>query len=160
VATLAARLIEVCDGAAAAINTAWVPVLPNAITRDYAAELQTVAVSGRQVFVSPPIDDDEPARQIQKISRSEVINGFKVRVEIYEKYTLPGMPPKAWLDTRVQFVDTIYTALDLITPGAYLLSSLWCEEMAKVYIADAEAVFRDKMFFAAIDADFHELVEG
>ncbi len=159
-ATLANRLIEVCDGVATAISAAWVPITPDAVTRDYVTEVVSATLTGRQVFVAPPIDDDEPARQVQKLNRAEVINGFKVRVEIYEKYTLPGRPTKAWIDARVAFVDTVYTALDLITPGAYLLDSLWCEEMTKVYIADVEAIDLRKMFFAVIDADFHELVEG
>jgi len=159
-ATLATRLIEVCDGVAAAISAAWSPIAPNAVTRDYVTEEIFASMTGRKVFVSPPIDDDEPAREVQRPSRSEVINGFKVRIEIYEKYTAAGRPTKAWLDTRVQFVDTVYTAIDLITPGAYLLSALWTETIEKVSIADMQAVDKNKIFFAVLDFDFQELVAG
>ena len=159
-ATLAARLLEVNDGAAAAILAAWTTIgVSDSVTRDYVSEEIMASMTGRKVLVSPPIDDDEPAKS-ERYNRGEVLNSYKVRVEIYEKYTTAGRPTKAWLDTRVQFVDTVYTAMDLITPGALLIGALWCEAMEKTYIADVEAVDKHKMFFAVIDATYQEIVNG
>lgn len=153
--TLADRHLDVQDLVAAALTTAVGAAAT--VTRDYIAEDQLDDLSGRLVLVFGPEDG---ARQAEVLNRSEVVNGFKVSVRCYERYTDAGRPTKAWVDARVSFVDTLYTALDYVTEGSLLSGTLWTETLEITDVANLEAVDELKLFFAEIEAEFREIANG
>ncbi len=155
--TLAARQTAACTGAAALITSAWSPTAPNEVIRDYVDEEVLKSITGRKVFLFPT---EAGAKTIERANRGELINEHLISIRVFEKFTDPGRPTQSWIDARVSFLDTIYSALDTILPGAYLLGSLWCQTLEITDVADVEAVDANKLFFASIEGSYREIVAG
>jgi len=115
-----ARTLEICDAVVDAIGTAWDPTSPDAVSREYGVEVglskdyASILLTGRKVYVFPT-SYEAPGL----IDREVLMNAHGVAVLICERYTNsdgstadPGLPPKAWMDERVLFVqDKIYKVL-------------------------------------------------
>lgn len=155
--TLADRHKDVSDAAAGLIVTAWDPGGNDEVVRDYVNQSSLATFIGRKVFVFPLEDG---AFQVQRENRSEVLNAFKVQFEILERFTQPGTPTQEWLDERVDFIDLVYSAVDLILPTNRLLGSLWTETLTITQKADLRSVTENKLFFASIEAEFDEIISG
>ena len=156
-ATLADRHYEAADGAAALITAAWAPAEPDGVTRDEVAEETYATMEGRQVFV---FLTEAGAAEVERLNRGEVVNGFKISVRCYEKYTDPGRPTAAWMDERRTWLDTIYTALDKSTEGQRMLTTLWTQTLEITDVTDAEAVAELNLFVASIEVEFREVASG
>lgn len=158
-ATLGTRYLVVLDGIAAAISTAWQPADPDSVVRDDIQEETLATMEGRRACVFEP-KGEKGCFEAERANRGEVINGFKASLRLYEKFTDPGRPTKAWLDVRKQWVDTIYNAIDKVTPGDYLLSSLWTHSLEITELADEDAVNSNKLFFCEMEVEFREIAAG
>lgn len=103
---MAARIIDLADAAAAAIEAAWSPVAPDAVTREYAPDVVTnpddpAVVTGRRVYVLPAGYGDEGFA-----TRAELDKRYTLSVMVVERYADgPGPVPTAWVDERVAFVE-------------------------------------------------------
>jgi hypothetical protein len=156
VATLADRHLDVQDGARTAVVAVWQPALPDEAIRDHLRHEDFATMTGRKVFIYGP---ENGANEVEAINRVEVINGFKVNLEIFEKFEEAGRPPKAWVDERVSFVDTVYTAIDKVH-GSYLIDQMWTETLTIVEMTNLRAVEQLKFFAASIEVEFREIATG
>lgn len=103
---MAARINEVLDAVVTLIQTAWSPSAPSAVTRCYEAPVNADTIQGRQVFVFPVGYADEPA------SRGEDAATYTFAVLVVEKFREQSAPPVAWVDERVEFVESkVYDVL-------------------------------------------------
>ena len=97
-----AKIIGVCDGIVSALSTAWVPVAPSTVERDYIAPVSIEDLDtflGRKVTVFPgPQDDDGENRGEDRL-------GMTIGVLAVERYTDAGDPPKSWMDERLYWME-------------------------------------------------------
>jgi hypothetical protein len=155
--TLGARHTAVADGLVDAITAAWQPAEPDEVNRVETVDEILKGLGGRKVGV---LLTEAGAREVERLSRGEVVNGFKLSLRLYEKFAEPGPPTVEWLDARRAWLDTVYTACDKITPGAYLLGSLWCQTLELTSATDADAVDELKLFVASLEVEFREVANG
>jgi hypothetical protein len=110
---MSARILEFSDAVTAAIQAAWNPVAPSAVSREYGAEViltddDSDVLKGRRVFVFPTTYEAP-----EFVDRAELLRTYSVGIVIVERYTDDaGYPTKSWMDARVLFVEqTIYRLL-------------------------------------------------
>lgn len=150
------RLIEVADAAAAAIAAAWGPAEPDRCTREYGPELDFAALAGRRVMVFPTADGEAG-----RVSRSEVENYYRLTVLAVEKYEPVGLPPRAWMDERVRFVDQkVYAPLNVTFPADFLLGSLVTYSIDRPVAYDFEVYEAFGAFWSEVEVEFRETVTG
>jgi hypothetical protein len=105
---MAAHVIEICDACVAVLSTVWAPVAPNSISRIYGKEIglsidyPAEMLTGRQIYVFPT-----NYNQYRLLDRKSKLTKYSVSVLIAERYTEAGLPPVAWMDERVSFVDSV-----------------------------------------------------
>jgi hypothetical protein len=154
--TITERLLEVCDAAAAALVVAAEPAEPDEIVRDYVTEDELATLEGKRTFVFPA-----GCAQVARLSRSEVVNEYRVAVRVVERYTDPGRPTREWVDERVVALGSeVYAALDRIDPTDYLLGTLWAETIEVADAANPDAILGAKLFWAEVEVAFREQVAG
>jgi hypothetical protein len=153
VADITDRLLAVCDAAALALSTAWSPIAPDAVTRDYVTEAIIASFQGRKVYVKP-----NGCGRIERLDRGEVINEYRISARVLKRFTDPGAPTKAWVDAEVSWLGTnIYRPLYLEDPGNYLLGSLWTEAADIVDAVSEEQLLAEKLFWAEVEIAFREI---
>ncbi len=118
-----ARILDLCDAIVGQIEGAWSPTAPDAVSREYGPDVGLNAddgatlITGRKVYVFP-IAYGIPAME----DRSYLDKRYGVVVTVIERYTDdPGIPTKAWMDTRVTFTETLFKLLR--NPNLELLAS-------------------------------------
>lgn len=151
-----ARISEVADGAAAVIQTAWVPVAPNAVSVEYELPVRESNVQqlvGRKVFVF-----EDGYGNVGVTSRGTDLNEYRIKVVCAELFGTAGRPTKAWCRERVKFVaEKIVDSLDFTreTDGR-LLNSLWTESINVESVYVAEILGEHKVFWSEIEIAFRE----
>lgn len=114
---MSARILDLADAAAALIAKKWAPTSPDAVSREYGPDIglnpddAATLIAGRQVFVFPGA-----YAMPQLLDRQVLDKRYTLFVVVLEQYTAPagsdaGIPPKAWMDDRVLFTETLFTLL-------------------------------------------------
>lgn len=153
---MASRIVEVCDAVVAVIAAAWTPTAPDAVSREYDADIDSKKLTGRKVYVFPAsYTNPEPA------SRSEDINDYAVAVMVVERYDpeQQGRIPNSWVDDRIAFVtDKVYGPLS-DARSVTLLGELYpfTAEVDPVY--DVDELRSRKLFLSVVNLTFRESVE-
>jgi hypothetical protein len=157
---MSARIIAVCDAVVAAIGAAWTPTAPDAVTRVYAPPVTLTAddpitvLTGRQVFVFG-LQYSIPSLQ----TRADWDRTERIDVLVVERYTADsGAPPTAWLDARVDFVESLYMALR--TPASFpLADTAWPqqEQPDPVIVYDRDVLLQHRTFWSQFTVNFEEV---
>lgn len=160
---MAARIIALCDELVTKVVAAW-PAMTNEDTakRAYVAPValdKATPFAGRHVWVFPGTYQDEAA------TRGEKNRGFAVETWVAERYP-DGLAAESdaardWFDARVEFVETLYDALDfgqrtktgLLSFGSRVL---WTESALAVTY-DGEHLAGKKLFVASIESTLREI---
>lgn len=107
---MASRILTVCDAAVARINSVWGPASPDTVARAYRwkpSQRELNSLVGRHVRVFPASYGDELE------NRGEDRHRFGVSIIALERCADAGVPPDAWMDERLEWVqDKIADALD------------------------------------------------
>lgn len=107
---MAARINTVADAVVARIVALWTPTHPDTCERCYfwkPAERELKDLAGRHVRVFPVTYGDQPE------TRSENRHEFRFLIVVAERYPDAGVPPRAWMDERAEFVqDKLIDGLD------------------------------------------------
>lgn len=154
---MADRLLVVGDIIVTAISAAWSPTSPDLVAREYGEEEDTKAFTGRRVYVFP-IGDGEAER----ISRDEVEWSYRFAIVTAEKYTdAAGLPTKAWMDTRLQFVrEFVYDVLNVDEQEDHLDGTLWTYTIDRTEAYDFEAYRTLGFFWSVVEVELREVVAG
>lgn len=148
---MAARVLQVCDAVVEAIEALWSPAAPDSVSRAYLARHQLRGLEGRQVTVHPA-GYAWPALG----TRGEDYRDCKVLIAVAERYTAAGDVTDAWLDDRVEWVQSIYDDLD-DPRTSNLLGAFWPEESAITVVFDPDELEQRKLFLSVIEMTFREL---
>lgn len=157
-----ARLIEVCDGVRDVIDAGWDSAEPDEAVRDYVTEATLATLTGRKVYVLPA--GFTPT--IDRPTRTEVTNEYRVSVRVMEKYGEATKPQtdvslKTWLDERVRWVELVLVPLlDKDDRADLLLSSLWAETIDVPNLPDPDLILGAGVFWAEIEVAYRETVVG
>ncbi len=158
-----ARILDLCDAIATLIGATWVPVAPDAVSREYGPDVGlseddgNTLLDGRQVYVFP-IGYGVPAMD----DRTFLDKRYAVVVTIIERYTDdPGIPPNDWMDTRVTFTETLFKLLRnpflelLAVSGAYVMPDI--ENPATVdAVYDFDLFQENRTFRSQMTLNFQE----
>ena len=148
-----AEILTVCDAVAGAIQAA-AAVYGEAVTveRVYLGPVTLKNVSGCKVFVFPGKYANSP------VNRAEDGWEYAVTVVICQRYEPQGEPPTAWLDTRVNFVQTcVNDALDFSRDPLTFATTreLWTAS-AEVVVYDDARLDEEKLFWSQVAFGFTE----
>lgn len=155
---MADRLLEVADIAVTAIAAAAAPlVAPDVVERQYGVEADRTTLTGRRCYVFP-VGDGEAERQ----SRTEVEWSYRLAVVVVEKYAdAAGLPPKAWMDTRLLWArQKVFDTLNVDRPADYLGGVLWCHTIDRPVAYDFDEWRDHGCFWCEIEVELRELVAG
>ena len=157
---MAARVNEVADAVVAAVLVLWPDggTAPNAVERTYLTPIDLNTLTGRKVWVTPADFGDENA------SRGENLGKYTLAVIVAERHTDPGPPSRAWLDTRVAFVESLYDLLGSYgnrrASGHLSVGSParrhWTDR-ATAAVYDWETLSADHVFWAELEFEFREV---
>lgn len=112
--------LALCDDLVELLDATWAPAAPDEVLRDYfprygdgeAAEIQLT--TGRKVVVLPADYDSAYA------TREEDVYTHRVLVVVLERYTDQGLPTRAWVDERADFVwEFVVKGFDFREPPAW-----------------------------------------
>jgi len=149
--------LSLCDQLVSIIGASWNPVGPSAVQRVYFMRQVAKDLAGRQVWVFPT------NYGISAENRSENAVRHRVSVLTAEKYgdiNTAGLPPTAWIDTRVDFVfTTIVDGLYFAQGGPLVFGSrrVWTAG-AEVEVCDLEKITTTPaVFWSLVDLEFEEL---
>lgn len=157
---MAARINAVCDAVVTAVTAAWnasltppaVVATPDEVSRVYLTPVDLRTLTGRKVWVSPAGFTDENA------SRGEGLGVYSVALIVAERYTSAGQPTRAWLDTRVEFVELIFDLLKDYKPKRNPLTAgslkLWTEQAAVGEVYSFEYLSSQHAFWAELEFEF------
>lgn len=158
---MAARVNEVGDALVAAILAIWPDGAdaPNAVERTYLVPTDLNTLTGRKVWVTPVAFEDENA------SRDENLGKYSHAIVIAERYEPGGVPPRAWMDERVEFVQAVYDLvgsygnrrasgwLEAGTPAR----RLWTDRAAVPTVYDWQTMNSDHGFWAEMEVEHREV---
>lgn len=158
-----ARLLQLCDAAAALILTGWnASATPatgdDAVQRVWSPTISFTPdspepISGRQVFAFPG------QYAATNLTRSEQLRDYRFRVLVVEQYSdAEGDPPKEWIDARVNFCEQVVFN-PLVNPALFLLDSFFpaLEEQATVdVLVDSDMLQQNKAFWSLMTFPFQE----
>jgi hypothetical protein len=163
---MSARVNEVCDAVVTAVLAAWntsispaAVAAPDSVERTYLTPVKFNSLTGRKVWVSPVGFGDENA------SRAENLGQYTVAVVVAERYEDAGLPSRAWLDTRVDFVELLY---DLLGSYGNRRASGWLsagtparrhytERAAVGEVYSFEYLDQQHVFWAEMELEFREV---
>lgn len=153
-----ARIIAVCDGAVALINSVWTDKgAQDGVQRAWIPDINLTedaepVHTGKQLYVIPAPD----AYSADLITRNDQQRNYKFRVLYVFRYVpeneeAPKTPPDSWVDEQVSFFqDTVFNPLANQTETVLLdevVPSL--EETATVQvIVDRDVLLQHKTFWA------------
>lgn len=104
---MAADILTVCDALVTAIETGLDHSTDAVVERLYLAPLDMATDTDRHVWVFPSVYGSNPE------NRGEDSLTYRVAVVVAERYTSPGEPTVAWVDTRVTFTqEKVFDTLD------------------------------------------------
>lgn len=161
-----ARVLDLCNAVVTAIQTAWNPTGPDAVSRVYAPDVglspdeTDTLISGRQVYVFPAAYGSPGLA-----TRSELWRRHTIAVLVVERYTAAaGAPTTAWIDDRVAFVEQQIFNL-LRDPTLELAGSVVTqafpipdEEAGRVDpVYDLETLIEHRTFWSQATFEFQEL---
>lgn len=158
--TVTSRVLQLCDALASAIRTAWRPLAPSEVVRQYVSRVRLEKFPGRRVAVFPTRYSDEPA------DRVEVFATYPITIWVAEVCPDALDPAsdaaREWADVRVDFVESVvYTAVDFGSQGLAPLVVGGRKgvvlESADVAVYDAELFETKKTFWSELDCVFREL---
>lgn len=153
-------ILTLGDALVSAIQTAWNPTGPSAVSRVYQIPETTnvKSITGRQVWVFPVEYSDEAT------NRLEDVKTYKFAFVIAEKCTDAGAPSVAWVDDRVDWVysnliewlqfgrDDSHPMLSISTREIFLA------EIAPVMVYEPDELIKRGMFWCEFEATFQELL--
>lgn len=159
-----ARVLDACDAVVADIVSAWSPTAPSAAQREYAPEIgfsvdhAETLLSGRQVYVFPAAWGSP-----EGVTRGELLHEYTVSVVVAERYTAAAGPvPKAWVDERVLFVETLFNRLKDPTrelTGASVTLFRTPDVPAEVdEVYDLDMLAEQRAFWSRFTITYHEIV--
>lgn len=153
---MSSRIAEVCDAIVAGIAASWSPPAGSGVERVYLAPVNAESISGRRVYVFPARYTDEPA------DRGEQLTGYTIAVLVAERFTDPGQPTVAWVDERVEFVESeIYDLVGNYGSNVPFLEvtghgKIWAET-ADATVYDPEMLATKKLFWAELEFTLREI---
>lgn len=115
---MAARINTICDAVADAIEAWWASATPamgaaDSVVRDYQPDIgpdqpqeENSRPVGRRVYVFPDASTHHGAA-----TRGEDDDEHAVVVAVEEWYPEAGKPPRAWMDARVLFTESLWKVL-------------------------------------------------
>lgn len=154
-----APTVELCDDLVAAISTAWMPTAPNSVERDYLPRYgdgengSIVLTEGRKVVLVPATYDSRYETRGQD-QYTHTISVFTI-----ERYTPDdGLPTKAWVDERVNFVHQfIVQGLDFNRNGPPSWNTgLGTLSMDVLLFDEPKLATRGHLFVSQVDIVFTE----
>lgn len=152
--------LELCDDLVAALNTAWAPSAPSAVSRKYFVRVGDAddshqRISGRQVWIFPE------RYELADETRGEVNYTHRINVVTAERYEDgAGDVPASWVDDRVDFVHTyIVQGFDFGQDGPPSWNRKLVTVSAGVQVYDVEKLMAGgRLFFSLVEFEFAELV--
>ena len=151
---MAADILTVCDALVLAVETALDNPADATVERLYLAPLDMAADSARHVWLFPATLARRPE------NRAENTLTYRVACVVAQRYTEPGEPTKAWVDSLVEFVAAkVYFPLDFIRDplafgpdsGRHLLTT-----SGEITVYDPERLQRG-LFWSEITFEFQEI---
>lgn len=157
-----ARITTVGDALVADVLATWAadrgsPVAaPDECERLYLTPVDLGRLTGRKVWVTPAAFLDEAATR--RLNRGE----YTFAVIVAERYPAAGLPPKAWLDERVRFVELLYDRLGSFgneRASGWLQADghpggLWTERAAVGEVYSFDYLDRHHVFWAELELEF------
>lgn len=155
------RDLTLIDQLVAVIESAWAPVAPNSVGREYIASVSEKDLkdfTGRRVFLFPMEyqTDDE--------NRSENRYGYRIGITVLERFEDADKASseivKAWLDERLDFVETrIIDGLDYGNGGLLVFGGreVWTESIECPQRYDVDLLAEKKMFRCDLMFMFREI---
>jgi len=156
------RDLTLIDQLVTEISGSWEPESPDTVTREYLAlvtdkDLQSLL--GRRVYLFPM------AYETQDENHSENVYGYRVGVSVIERYEeadkAGSEAVKAWLDERLDFVETeLIDALDYGQNGLLSFGSnrkVWTESIEIPQRYDVVLLAEKKLFRCDVMFMFREI---
>lgn len=155
---MASNILTVCDALVSAIDTAWTTKVADsgATSREYIAPVSTAELSsltGRKVYVIP--GDHVKSAETRGENRWE----YRVGVLVVERYISAGLPPKAWMDARVEFVETtIANACDYWRSLLGISGREVWTELLETKTYDVDLLNESNLFWSEVQLDLREIL--
>ena len=152
---MADRLLEVADIVVAAVDAAWDPAEPDKCSREYGVEGDLTTVKGRRLYAFP-VGDGEAER----LDRTTVVWEYRFVLIAFERYEPAGLPPKEWMDDRLNWYrTTVYDALNVDRASEYLGGTLYTQAITRDLAYDFDA-YRDGVFWCEGSLALREKIAG
>lgn len=152
--------LVLCDDLVNALVAAWSPVAPDEVLRDYFprygdGEDSSVALTAGRKVVICPSDYDSVYE-----TRAHDLYTHSVTVVVIERYADRGVPPKSWIDERVEFVHThVVKGFDFGRSGGPAWNRQLRTASIDVEVCDPEKlVTGGHLFLATVEILFRESV--
>lgn len=156
-----------CDNLVNALDAAWAGRGDSdTIERDYfprygdGKDGTVELLQGRKVVIYPTPTEGPGSYSRRWENRSEDRYTHRVTVLVIERYTGQGLPPRSWIDDRVDFCWTyIFRGFDYRQPPSwnrYLKTADLDGEIAD----QVKLVTQGKLFYAEVDLVFEDLRTG
>lgn len=160
-----AKILTLCDTLVTEIDTAWTQGASDTISRRYIAPVnlgELSSLTGRHVYVFPGAYDNSPD------TRGHDAWVHEVRIVVVERYETAGSDPagttiKAWVDDRVDFVETkIVETLDYDGRSTLRIGSTreFTTESVEIEVYDPELLNQKDLFVSTVDLVFREYAIG
>jgi len=155
---MAARITEVRNAVAAAINAAWVS---RESVNDEVVTLSRVTIdsathAGRKVYVFRSAYAEVP------VTRDEDQGDYTIAVMVVERYAGQGHPPESWVDARVDWCEWLVNLLGdargprLLAVEGQPDSGLWPEVAEVTTVHDLEELTEKKLFVSVLNVTYRE----
>lgn len=144
-------IASLADAVKDAIVATWAPTGDDTASRGYQFTFDLETMTGRHVRVLPAsYGFPEPS------TRASDVEELAVVVVVAERYADAGPVPDAWVDERVDFVETHVVALDdsrnaELAGGFYA----WSSEVSPVY--DLDELRQRNLFLSTVRLTFRKL---
>lgn len=125
------------------------------VTREYEVTFDLGKFTLMQVPIIPSMYGDK-----SKATRSESNNELGGTIIVTERYTSPGKAPNAWIDERVNMVESaVFVPLNVIDYPLLTLDGVecWPKEVEVSTIFDMVFLRKHKVFWSEIDYTFSKL---
>lgn len=164
---MADRLTEVGDIVVAKLIDVWEPAEPDAVQREYGVEADLDTLEGRRVYVFA-LGDGEAER----LDRATVVWEYRLGIVVVERYeraaagstvSAAGLPPKEWMDERVEFCrETVLDTLNVDREADYLgtPATLYTQSITRDVAYDFEAYRDDGVFWCEMSLALREKIAG
>lgn len=159
---MAARIADVCDAVASAIDTWWQAATPakgaaDTVSRGYEPDLNVDPQSdsprpaGRAVYVFPA-----ESVHAGMDNRGEDLDEHAVAVCVVEWFDGSDAPDRAWLDARMLFLDSLWRLLRNVRAEPEVVAGSWPQAAAVTEWYDPQALRTDRAFFGSLVVSYRE----